>query len=61
MDIKEILTQETIKNICEDLGDLLSRLQSDYAGDIKFEQTEEDRLAVGNAYDILMHLVDTME
>lgn len=41
------------KKLIEDLDDLSHRLQLDYAGDKKFEQYEEDRLAVINAIDEL--------
>lgn len=47
---------EFLKIIHEDLEDLQLRLVLDYNGDKDFEQTEEDRLVLGNLLDLLDNL-----
>ena len=45
-----------IKDVIADLDDLCKRLQDNYNDGIPFEQTEEDRLAVYNAIELLAKL-----
>lgn len=47
---------EFLKIIHKDLEDLQLRLVLDYNGDKDFEQTEEDRLVLGNLLDLLDNL-----
>ena len=55
--IGELLEEETLERVFQDLDDLCQRLQDDYNGDATFEQTEEDRLAVYHACDLLEFLL----
>jgi len=55
---REKFAELNMDELLKELEDLYDRLVLDYNDHIPFEQTEEDRLAVGNVIDILLLLKD---
>ena len=59
MSIEELLgNPNSIENLLVDLDDLCLRLQEDYNDNVPFVQTEEDRMAVVLACELLEHLLE---
>ena len=56
--MEELLNKVAVTSLLEDLDNLCARLQEDYNGGEPFEQTEEDRIAVMYACEMLEYLLE---